>query len=513
MFNQKHSSKIKNEKIERWRLELSSFKFEIIYRPGKDNTVADALSRVCAHINFDNSKLKEIHELLCHPGVTRLAHWVRTKNLPYSINDIKLITTSCRVCAEIKPRFNKNKYQLIKATSPFERLNIDFKGPLPSNTQNKYMLTIIDEYSRFPFAYPCKDMTATTVIKCLKDLFFMFGTPLYVHSDRGATFMSEQLKHFFYSLGIACSRTTPYNPQGNGQVEKLNGTLWRNIQLYLRSKDMEISDWEKALPVALHSIRSLLCTNTNVTPHERMFNHARGTSNGESFPSWMLNPGPVLMKKNVRATKYDPIVEEVELLQPNPQYSYVRLSDGRETTISNRQLVPLPENLEDCNENNKMQNSENIQDENPIPNQKSIENNQSHELPSTSSSFKERRSTRQRRIPSYLNDYSSNEKPTRDVTLPKGCFELGGESRGSRESPNSLCAIVASLAEEMCCRVLSRQQASAGRSGADHSVPLRASARLSPPLAASRRLSPATLSDSSLRARPAPDRLDRLDRA
>ncbi|XP_046974267.1 uncharacterized protein LOC124540644 [Vanessa cardui] len=383
MFNQKHSSKIKNEKIERWRLELSSFKFEIIYRPGKDNTVADALSRVCAHINFDNSKLKEIHELLCHPGVTRLAHWVRTKNLPYSINDIKLITTSCRVCAEIKPRFNKNKYQLIKATSPFERLNIDFKGPLPSNTQNKYMLTIIDEYSRFPFAYPCKDMTATTVIKCLKDLFFMFGTPLYVHSDRGATFMSEQLKQFFYSLGIACSRTTPYNPQGNGQVEKLNGTLWRNIQLYLRSKDMEISDWEKALPVALHSIRSLLCTSTNVTPHERMFNHARRTSNGESFPSWMLNPGPVLMKKNVRATKYDPIVEEVELLQPNPQYSYVRLSDGRETTISNRQLAPLPENLEDCNENNEMQNSENIQDENPIPNQESIENNQSHELPST----------------------------------------------------------------------------------------------------------------------------------
>ncbi|XP_046962258.1 uncharacterized protein LOC124531777 [Vanessa cardui] len=279
--------------------------------------------------------------------------------------------------------------------------------PTPTDLPTlKRTLGLFAHYSnRFPFAYPCKDMTATTVIKCLKDLFFMFGTPLYVHSDRGATFMSEQLDQFFYSLGIACSRTTPYNPQGNGQVEKLNGTLWKNIQLYLRSKDMEISDWEKALPVALHSIRSLLCTSTNVTPHERMFNHGRRTSNGESFPSWMLNLGPVLMKRNVRATKYDPIVEEVELLQPNPQYSHVRLSDGRETTISNRQLAPLPENLEDCNENNEMQNSENIQDENPIPNQESIEYNQPHELPSTSSSFKERRSTRERRMPNYLNDY------------------------------------------------------------------------------------------------------------
>ncbi|GFY16815.1 retrovirus-related Pol polyprotein from transposon opus [Trichonephila clavipes] len=35
VFNQRYGSKIKNEKLIRWRLELASFKFDIIYRPGK----------------------------------------------------------------------------------------------------------------------------------------------------------------------------------------------------------------------------------------------------------------------------------------------------------------------------------------------------------------------------------------------------------------------------------------------------------------------------------------------
>ncbi|XP_031339629.1 uncharacterized protein LOC116168104 [Photinus pyralis] len=66
MLNQNHNSKIKNEKIMRWRLELSCYKYDIIYRPGSENTTADALSRVCAYMNTD--KLKQLHNALCHPG-------------------------------------------------------------------------------------------------------------------------------------------------------------------------------------------------------------------------------------------------------------------------------------------------------------------------------------------------------------------------------------------------------------------------------------------------------------
>nr|VZI48276.1 unnamed protein product [Spirometra erinaceieuropaei] len=44
IFGNQQKGKVKNDKIERWRLELSPFKFGIVYRPGKENRAADMLS-------------------------------------------------------------------------------------------------------------------------------------------------------------------------------------------------------------------------------------------------------------------------------------------------------------------------------------------------------------------------------------------------------------------------------------------------------------------------------------
>ena len=183
MFNSKTTSKIKNEKTARWRIELSCFSFDISYRPGKENLTADTLSRVCCTAS-SRDEPRTLHNHLCHPGITRMVYAVRCRNLPFSVEEVKRITNSCHMCAEIKPRFYKPKTGiLIKATQPFERLNLDFKGPLPSKTRNRYILTVVDEYSRFHFSFACSDISATAIIQCLCSLFAIFGTPAYIHSD------------------------------------------------------------------------------------------------------------------------------------------------------------------------------------------------------------------------------------------------------------------------------------------------------------------------------------------
>ena len=170
----------------RWRIELSCYSYDIRYQPGSQNASADALSRVCMSVTPNSAQLKELHESLCHPGITRLHHFVRARNLPYSIDDIRKVISSCEDCAKLKPQFFKPpKAQLIKATAPFECLNIDFKGPLPSVSKNRYVLTIVDEFSRFPFAYPCPDISSSTVIRCLCQLFALFVMPSFIYSDRG----------------------------------------------------------------------------------------------------------------------------------------------------------------------------------------------------------------------------------------------------------------------------------------------------------------------------------------
>ena len=87
-------------------------------------------------------------------------------------------------------------------------------------------------------------------------------------------------------------------------------------------------------------MRSLLCTATNETLHERFFGFPRKSSVGSSIPSWLLQPGPFFVKCQVRTSKYDPLVDEVELVQANPHYAHVRYSDGRETTVAVKHLAP-----------------------------------------------------------------------------------------------------------------------------------------------------------------------------
>ena len=118
-----------------------------------------------------------------------------------------------------------------------------------------------------------------------------------IHMDRANDFISSDMKRYLHSKGMATSITCRYNPCGNGQVERLNGTLWKAIEVTLHSRKMKRSEWELVLLGTLHSIKSLLCTATNTTPHERLFNFSRKATLGKSIPSWMI-PGPVYVKKS-----------------------------------------------------------------------------------------------------------------------------------------------------------------------------------------------------------------------
>ena len=155
MFDSKKKSKIKNIKIQNWRMELGAFSYEIKYRPGADNIVADALTRdpnskamcdsyVCSSKrNVD--ELKKLHVEMCCPGVKRLYHLVKARNLPFALRDVEDVCQNCRTCCELKPKFYRpEEGTLIKATQPYERFSIDHKGPVTPgvDTGNRYSLYI-----------------------------------------------------------------------------------------------------------------------------------------------------------------------------------------------------------------------------------------------------------------------------------------------------------------------------------------------------------------------------------
>ena len=142
-----------------------------------------------------------------------MAYFVKVRNLPYSIEEVKRVCAACAVCDIWKLCFYTPEAGcLVKATQSMERLSIDFKGPLPSTSKNCYLLTVVDEYLRFPFAFACTSTNTDSVIQSLNQIFIVFGMPSYIHPGRGTSFLSKEVREYLTNLGIATSRTTPYHP-------------------------------------------------------------------------------------------------------------------------------------------------------------------------------------------------------------------------------------------------------------------------------------------------------------
>ena len=203
MFDGKSKGKIENNKALSWKIELNQFSNGIKHKPGQLNVGPDALLRIVSPAVAVWKRSLDLHNQLGHQGFARFYHFVKSRNLPFTSEETKEACQACKTCAEVKPRYFKPpRGQLIKAMKPIERISMDFKGPLQG--RYPYLLILIDEYSRYPFAFPCSNLSTKTVIDCLSKLFCLFGFRSYVHSDRGTSFMSKELKESLLGISRNC---------------------------------------------------------------------------------------------------------------------------------------------------------------------------------------------------------------------------------------------------------------------------------------------------------------------
>ena len=79
---------------------------------------------------------------------------------------------------------------ILIASGPWETVSIDIVGPLPvDGKSHRYIVTMMDVYSRYLIAAPVKNHKASTVSRCLyESVVAYFGAPRSILSDRGTEF-------------------------------------------------------------------------------------------------------------------------------------------------------------------------------------------------------------------------------------------------------------------------------------------------------------------------------------
>ena len=159
-----------------------------------------------------------------HPGIHRTLSLVKDYFFwPSMKNDLKILNRSCDHCQ--KGKIHRHNYSAFKPFpkphARFENLNVDIIGPMTSSGGFKYILSIIDRFTRFYQAIPLPNMQTNTVIAAfISGWVSLFGCPKYVQTDRGTQFTSKQWNSCMEYLGIDHRTTHAYSPFQNGMVER-----------------------------------------------------------------------------------------------------------------------------------------------------------------------------------------------------------------------------------------------------------------------------------------------------
>ena len=100
---------------------------------------------------------------------------------------------------------------------------------LKQNNNYKYILTVIDFFSKFSFCYPLKSKTSNEIINSFKDIFKKSKRkPKMIQSDEGSEFTNISVQNFFSDINIKWYHTS------NGDIkcsicERYNRTILNKI--------------------------------------------------------------------------------------------------------------------------------------------------------------------------------------------------------------------------------------------------------------------------------------------
>ena len=189
---------------------------------------------------------------------------------PYLLGSVNARLAECEVCAlnNVRKGIATPLSQAPVPEGPFRSLVMDYVDMLKTVQGKRYMLVIVDRFSRWVEAVPSKDLGAGTVVKFLtREVFPRFGIPQEISSDNGAAFIQKTLKQVLQQLHIKQRLGCVYHPASQGNVEKINGVLKAKISKIVACTKL---NWVDALPLALMSYRMQANRMTHLTPHEML---------------------------------------------------------------------------------------------------------------------------------------------------------------------------------------------------------------------------------------------------
>nr|GEW32871.1 retrovirus-related Pol polyprotein from transposon TNT 1-94 [Tanacetum cinerariifolium] len=264
----------------------------------------------------------------------------------------------CSACAMGKSKKNPHKHKSEDTNQEkLYLLHMDLCGPLrvASVNEKKYILVIIDDYSRFTWVkcLRSKEEAPYFIIKFLKMIQVRLKTPVRrIRTYNGTEFLNQTLRKYYEKVGISHETSVARSPQQNGVVERRNHTLIKVARTMLIYANAPLFLWVESVATACYTQdRSIIRLHHDKKPYELLHKKLPDLSFFHVFGAlcYLTNDSENLRKLQPKAD-----------IAPKPARS-----TGSPSSTTVNQDAPSASNLQTSAETQSPVISNNVEDENP----------------------------------------------------------------------------------------------------------------------------------------------------
>ena len=333
--NEEYSEEILQQDI-RYRHYLNNLdrvvlKDEIVTRKYYDETGQIKYHQILLPKHLLKEILQAIHGTAHrHPGISKMLQEIRQKYYYLGMaKHVKKWVEGCETCARDK-RVPNNTItpELLNLPEwdlgPEDAMQIDLLPNLPTSGGYQTVMTAIDVFSRYLFAYLLIEATATNVAKVVIDIMTKHSfLPTTLDTDKGSAFTSTIIAEITQILGITLKCATTKHPQTIGKLERTHASLKTNLKMESGEYRRQ---WHKYLPLAVLNYNTTYHSSIGCEPskvfHGRIpFNvldHKMGNNPNKNFL-----PTTELVEKKVQQ-RTQILIDQIK---KNIMQSYLKYKD------------------------------------------------------------------------------------------------------------------------------------------------------------------------------------------
>ena len=205
-----------------------------------------------------------------HPGIYKTIIAYREKNyFPKMAQLIRKWVMSCEQCIRESridrsltrpPPQNPNEH----ITAPEDAMQSDLVPELPPSGGYENIVTAMDVFSRYLFAYPTSNQDAKTLAKVLIHIMTKHAyLPTTLISDKGTAFMSYVSKEVAGVLGITLKQATTKHAQTIGLLERSHASIKQALKIEAGERR---SLWHKYINIAVLNYNTSYHTSIGCEP-------------------------------------------------------------------------------------------------------------------------------------------------------------------------------------------------------------------------------------------------------